>query len=197
MDKKNINGRLYLIEKYYWTRKDGWHYERSKDGTLFARDRKSKVREEDLPEWYIYGRYYKRFGFLKTKGITDLKYCPNKWVNHYLKDDCLYIAYGGKITEKTDGTDKYERYVGWNERIWGNEILDVVKGARDYSHYDITEICQQLKEKAEWIRKEYPDEFGPDHWKFDVDEYMQRPIFRRESRFVTADLYGDDTDENE
>lgn len=196
MDKKKINGRLYLIEKYYWTRKDGWHYERSKDGTLFARDRKSKVREEDLPEWYIYGRYYKRFGFLKTKGITDLKYHPNKWVNHYLKDDCLYIAYGGKITENEDKSFSSERYVGWDERIWGNEILDVLKGARDYSHYDITEICQQLKEKAEWMRKEFPDEFGPDRWKFDVDEYMKRPIWRRESRFVTADLYSDDTDES-
>ena len=47
-----------------------------------------------FPEWYAYGRYYKRWGFMSTKGITDMLYIPHKFSNHYLKRrlplDCLW-----------------------------------------------------------------------------------------------------------
>ena len=31
------------------------------DGTLFSGCFKTKIRPTDLPEWYLYGRYYKRW----------------------------------------------------------------------------------------------------------------------------------------
>ena len=58
---------------------------------------------------------------------------------------------------------------GWNERVWGSEIVSILKGARMYSGYDIEPFIQKLKWKKEWLQKEYPDEFGPDRWNIDVD----------------------------
>lgn len=58
-----------------------------------------------------------------------MRYIPNLWINHFLKDDCLLISYGGKIEEHPDSTD-FEKYSGVDERVWGNEILHVLKGAR-------------------------------------------------------------------
>ena len=59
------------------------------DGTLFSGCFKTKIRPTDLPEWYLYGRYYKRWGYMSTKGIVDMVYRPNLHVNHFLKDDFL------------------------------------------------------------------------------------------------------------
>ena len=77
-------------------------YVSNEDGTLFSGHYRTKIKPEDLPEWYLYGRYYKRFGYMSTKGITDMLYIPSRFSNHYLKDDFLLISYGGSITEVTD-----------------------------------------------------------------------------------------------
>jgi len=161
---------LYTVEdlKYLNGR---WQYVRNEDGTLFSGPYRTKIKPEDLPQWYVYGRYYKRFGYMSTKGITDLLYIPNRFSNHYLKDDCLLISYGGKIWEAEipEGGTISECYEGWNERVWGSEIVSILKGARMYSGYDIEPFIQKLKWKKEWLQKEYPDEFGPDRWNIDVD----------------------------
>ena len=33
------------------------------DGTLFSGHHKTKILAQDLPDWYIYGRYYKCWGY--------------------------------------------------------------------------------------------------------------------------------------
>ena len=38
----------------------------------------TKIKAKDLPEWYVHGRFYKRFGYLSSKGVVDLHYIPNK-----------------------------------------------------------------------------------------------------------------------
>ena len=82
------------------------------------------------------------------------------------------ISYGGKIvpTEREKYYTNLDRYDGYDERVWGNEILDILKGARQYSGVDISGIIKQLKEKKEWLMQEYPDEFNADKWHFDIDE---------------------------
>ena len=168
--RNRFKNTLYTIEdiKYLNGR---WQYVRSEDGTLFSGPYRTKIKQEDLPQWYVYGRYYKRFGYMSTKGITDLLYIPNRFSNHYLKDDCLLISYGGKIWEAEipEGGTISKCYEGWNERVWGSEIVSILKGARMYSGYDIEPFIQKLKWKKEWLQKEYPDEFGPDRWNIDVD----------------------------
>ena len=129
-----FKNNLYTIERRVWKNHE-WCLMQNEDFTLFSGYHKTKIVEEDLPEWYVFGRYYKMQGFLSTKGITDLRYIPNIWVNHFLKDDCLLISYGGKIVEKAEDRD-FDKYSGVDERVWGNEILNVLKGAEKFSGYD-------------------------------------------------------------
>lgn len=160
---------LYTIEDIKYI--DGHHrYVTNEDGTLFSGPYRTKIKPEDLPEWYLYGRYYKRWGYMSTKGVTDLMYIPSRFSNHFLKDDCLLISYGGSIVETTDpNISYYERYQGWDERVWGSEIITILCGARKYSGYDIAPFIEKLKWKKEWLQKEYPDEFGLQRWDIDVD----------------------------
>lgn len=142
----------------------------SADGTLLSKNYgRTKLYASELPEWFVYGRYYKRFGYLSTKGITALKYKPNMHSNHFLKDDRLMISYG-----KTEGElDDENKYDVW---IWGSEILDILQGAKIYSNYDIEPIVAQIKEKEEWLRATHPDEFSFEKWKFNLIERMKRPF---------------------
>jgi len=169
---KRIKRRLYTVERLVWKKHELYSIE-NEDGTLFYENYKTKILEEDLPEWYVFGRYYKRWGFLSTKGITDLQYIPNLWINHFLKDDCLLISYGGKIEPNPD-PGSYDKYIGADERVWGNEILYILKGAEKFSGYDISEIVEQIREKQRILIGNYPDEFGPDKWNFDIDSWLQK-----------------------
>ena len=58
-------------------------------------------------------------------------------------------------------------------------MIDVLKGARAYSNYDISGIIQQLKEKKEWLIKEIPDEFGDGRLNFDVDAFFAEGLPKR------------------
>lgn len=162
---------LYTIEDFKCV---GGHlrYVTNEDGTLFSGHYRTKIKPEDLPEWYLHGRYYKRWGYMSTRGITDLAYLPSRFSNHYLKDDCLFISYGGSITETSDpNASPYERYQGWDERVWGNEIITILRGARKYSGYDIEPFIENLKWKKAYMQTEFPDQFDPERWdRIDVDE---------------------------
>ena len=65
-----------------------------------------------------------------------------------------------------------DRYDGVDEFVFGNEILTILKGAREFSNYDITPIIEQIKDKVEMLAEKYPEDFGKDQWDFDADEYF-------------------------
>ena len=167
-----FKSNLYTVELRVW-RNHKLCWIQNDDFTLFSGHHKTKIKEGDLPEWYVFGRYYKLWGFLSTKGITDLQYIPNLWINHFLKDDCLLISYGGKIEEYPDNV-YFDKYSGVDERVWGNEILDVLKGAEKFSGYDIAPIVEQIREKQRILIENHPNEFGPQKWDFDLDKWMAR-----------------------
>jgi len=145
-------------------------YVSNEDGTLFSGRYKTKIKPEDLPEWYLYGRYYRRFGYMSAKGITDMLYLPNLVFNHFLKDDCLLVSYGGKIVEdKPEERYRLDRYSGYDELVWGNEIIDILRGARKYSGIDIKPFIEEVRKKKEWLQQAHPREFGPDKWDIDID----------------------------
>lgn len=165
-----FKSNLYTVERRVWKNHE-LRLIQNEDFTLFSGHHKTKIVEEVLPEWYVFGRYYKMWGFLSTKGITDLLYIPNLWINHFLKDDCLLISYGGKIEEHPDSID-FDKYSDVDERVWGNEILDVLKGAEKFSGYDIAPIVEQIREKKRILIENHPDEFGPHKWSFDIDKWL-------------------------
>ncbi len=168
--KKRVKGHLYFIHDFKRCGDGNYRYVGTDDGTLFSVSYgRTKLYASELPEWFVYGRYYKRFGYISTKGIKALKYKPNWHTNHFLKDDRLMVSYDK--TESALGDD-------WDNTtwVWGSEILDVLKGAQIYSNYDIAPIICQLKEKIEWLRKAHPDEFGEKQWHFDLDKWKQEPF---------------------
>lgn len=155
-DIRSVDGHLRYIE--------------NDDGTLFSGRYKTKIKAEDLPEWYLHGRYYKRWGYMSTKGITDMVYIPNLRINHFLKDDCLLIAYGGKIIEdKPEESFFLDRYSGYDERVWGPEIITILCGARKYSGINIKPYIEEIRKKKEWLQQAHPREFAPDQWDVDID----------------------------
>lgn len=82
------------------------------------------------------------------------------------------ISYGGKITEVPEPRSRasLDRYEGWDEFVFGGEIVTMLKGAHKYSGYDITPFIEKLKQKKAWLQAEYPEEFGPDRWNIDIDK---------------------------
>lgn len=147
------------------------------DGRLFSQARyPTKITAADLPESFVYGRFYKRWSYLDTAGIKDMIYVPNLWVNHFLKDDKLVISYTGKLKE----IKRKEEHWSWTEyenedfTVWGNEIIDVLKGARDYSGIDIKPFIKQLKNKLKVLREKHPEEFGD--YDPDLDKIFKKPF---------------------
>ena len=60
---------------------------------------------------------------------------------------------------------------GWNERVWGNEIITILRGARKYSGYDIQPFIEKLKWKKEYMQTEFPNQFDLERWnRIDVDK---------------------------
>ena len=167
-----FKARLYFEEKIVLVKGD-MRKHTNRDGTLFSGNYPTKIIHSMLPEWSARGRYYKRWGYLSVKGITDLIYIPNRFTNHFLKDDFLLISYGGKLVEKdAPRGSTLDRYDGVDEYVFGNEILTVLKGAREFSNYDISPIIEQIKDKVEMLAEKYPEDFGKDQWDFDADEYF-------------------------
>lgn len=156
-------------------------YVSNSDGSLFSGKFKTKLLSTDLPEWYLFGRYHKQHGFLSTKGIKDLIYVPNTILGTFLKDDLLYLSYHGSISEVslTDerktllGTD---RYIGYDEKINGIEIIDIVKGARLYSRFDIEPIIQQMKQALQVIDQENRNEILKRIGYADIDGIFRTDI---------------------
>ncbi|MCX4292075.1 MAG: hypothetical protein OSJ36_09840 [Odoribacter sp.] len=167
--KKRIKGHLYFLQDLRRV-KGVYRYVGTDDGTLFSANYgRTKIYASELPEWFVYGRFYKRFGYLSTKGIKAVRYVPNWHSNHFLKDDHLQISYDKTESELGD----YWEDTTW---VWGSEILDVLKGAQIYSTYDITPIICQLKEKVEWLRKAHPEEFSEEKWRFDLEKWKKEPL---------------------
>lgn len=169
---KKIKRNLYLAQKIV-NINHHLQYVEDENGYLFSDGiYKTKIKPEDLPEWYVHGRYYRCLGYMSAKGVVDLKYIPNMWINHFLKDDFLLVSYNEPIKEIGESNRFWERYAGYDKKIFGNEILYFLKAVQKYSDIDISEIVKQIQEKADILPKKHPDEFGD--FKFDVEAYLNK-----------------------
>ena len=160
---------LYLTYYYAWDGKRHCHVRKTDpDGYLFSHGRyKTKIRAEDLPEWYVFGYFYKCHGYLSANGIKHMVYRPNKSWNHMFKDDFLFISYDKPIRHTSD---RITDYVNYDERIYGGIIVEFLEAAEKYSGYDISEIKAQIEDKRLWFKEHYPDDYAH-------EVYLDKPYF--------------------
>lgn len=164
MSKKNnsrIKAKLYTYTKIKCDKLNGLYYAQNNNDYLFSELRyPTKIKAEDLPEWYIEGNYYRNRGFLSSKGVKYLVYKPNYFSNHFHKDDFLYISYDKPIEKKEVERFGYKSYdyVGYDYLISGFYIIDFIMAVKKWSNYDTDEIEKELIKKSEWFMSTYPDD---------------------------------------
>lgn len=142
----NCTDRIYFTE------------EESKDRTLYSMAKyPTKVKAEDLPYSFIYGRFFKHWGYLDVTRITDIVYKPNLWINHLFRDDSLYIKCGGKLHEyeMKDGCgfpDNCDVIAdGW-------DIVEVLAYLKTYTDFDYKPILDQIEDKVFLYQEKHPNE---------------------------------------
>ena len=169
---KKINSKWYSIEKIKYE-KHQYHYIKDPNGYLYVDSQyNTKITADDLPDWFVYGRFYKRFGYLSAKGVIDLYYIPNMWHNHMFKDDELVISYEEKIDKTKKGALDL-----WGTKglyfVSGWEIWKMLKAIYLYSDIDIKPIIEQIKIKQQWYKENYPSDYERECGNFDFDEYFR------------------------
>ena len=104
--------------------------------------RKTKIKEEDLPEWY-FKNYSYRYWYYNLKGITDVAFIGSPFDNHISKDSRIYLHYHGKLKK-----DKNERPINdneWDSSTWRCNIVDFVLAIDKYSpNIDTRKVKAQI-----------------------------------------------------
>ena len=159
--KKRLTSKLYTETRF--TRGKGWTYESLPDGCLYSnRNRPTKITKEDIPEYYMHGRFYKHFGWLCAKGVKHLVYEPNYIFNHFHKDDDLYISYDKPITYRIEESvwgRKRKVYEGYDHRIDGSQLVHFIQYIQKYSpEVDVKPIIHEIYKKSRWMISTYPDD---------------------------------------
>lgn len=155
------SGKLYMITRFTHDRKTGFHVISSEDGRLFANGRLSEFKKEDLPEWYVYGRYWKMWGYLSAKGVKDLRYKPAsvKFNNHAMRDDSLYVSFDKPIEIKPDPYYGWEDVKNYFVVFGGWDIVKFINAVRKYSpKFDTAPVERMIKAKLTEWRENWSDE---------------------------------------
>lgn len=158
---KKINAKLYTFSRIKYTKGVGLHYEELEDNCLYSNLKyPTKITPEDLPKWFVKGRYYKNYGFLSAKGVVDMVYKPNMWINHMFRDDSLYISFNKPIREvdvEVFGRMRKD-YEDYDYVIEGTYAIDFVAAVKKYSDFDTTAIEGAIIEKAAYFIEKFPEE---------------------------------------
>lgn len=145
---------LYSEYKIKCNRKTGFYYETNNGYLYSGLIYKTKIKPEDLPEYFIKGYIYKRQSYISTKGVKDLAFKACYFVNHFLKDDSLYISYDKDIKFK-EGYFGYPEAYDYDYIIGGAAILDFIKSVEIYSNYDTSNIKKEIKRHALYYDSKY------------------------------------------
>ena len=130
------------------------------DGRLYvARSRifSTNLTAADIPESYCHLKGYKKPGYLRTDGISKLVYHPSPFHNHSFKDDFLYIFYDGDIEGAEVVTDSRGLATKYDECVFGNDIIAVIRHIDRYSPEIDTE---EIREKMVQQYNDFVDEVG-------------------------------------
>ena len=130
-------------------------FESDPDGYWFAKGLyRTKIRPDDLPEWYVKGQILHQTGYISARGVKYLLYKPNYSMPHLHKDDLLFISYDQPIEpDKEDVNGIW--YHGYDHILWNGMIVPFLHAAKAYSNYDISAILEEVRKKERWYQKYY------------------------------------------
>lgn len=124
------------------------------EGYLYARGRyPTKIKPEDLPEWYIKGYLHGQDAYISARGVKHLVFRPH-YNNHLNKDDLLYISYDTPI-EQDPNTNLGKWFHGYDHILYGSFVSDYVKAVAKYSGYDVRPILKEIQKKTKWYYETY------------------------------------------
>ena len=139
--KKRIKANFYTISGYKYNHDLAIKYELP-DGRLYSgwgSQHPTKIKAEDLPEWYVKTNYYSKYGYVNTKSVVDVIYRRSFFDNHWLKDAMIGLSYHS-IINKDEDVPIYKK-PEIDEYFWGNDILDILSGIEKYSpKVDTTQV---------------------------------------------------------
>ena len=129
---------------------DGLYYYQDKENYLFSRGiYKTKIKEADLPDYFVKVWQYPRYKFIALKEIKYVYYRPSFFTNHRRKDDLLFISYNKDLA-----LNEREMTMEYDEIINGPEIDSFIDKLEKYG-YDknrIEEIKKLIDKKDKWYK---------------------------------------------
>lgn len=158
---KRINSKLYTFTRIKFNKDFGLHYEELENNYLYSNLKyPTKITPNDLPPWFVKGRFYKNHGFLSSKGVVDMVYKPNMWINHMFRDDSLYISYNKPIVEFEENSfgQMRKRYKDYDYIIDGTYAIEFVAAVKKYSDFDTSLIEKAILDKVNYYVSKFPDE---------------------------------------
>lgn len=146
--KNKPKGLLYIIqnEKVYSVS--------PKTGRLYL----TKFMENDIKDNkdYLYGRWQGRFGYIRLKGVKELIYKPNLWINHVFKDDSLYVSFHKEpMITQSDSFGLW--YSGYDFCINGMDMVKFLYYC-DYNEEDKKILMDAFEDKIDYYNKKFIDD---------------------------------------
>lgn len=144
------------------------------DMLVASNNRLTQYRVKDLPPYYIHVYLYGSYKYLRATNVKDLIYVPNNWINHFLRDDVLYISYNYPLRLEVNryGYPSCEKY---DVALFGNDIMMFIAAAKYYSDYDVSGIEQQIKDKLALFKRKHPIEAGRImNWEYVPEEFDKK-----------------------
>ena len=105
-------------------------------------NRRTSLKEEDLPEWYYHNYSYGHWYYC-LKGVTDVAFHGSPFDNHLSKDSVIYLSYHGTLNKTKEL--KPTVTVDWDSSTWRCQIVDFCLGLEKYSpHLNLDGLKAQI-----------------------------------------------------
>lgn len=158
--KRNIDYKLLIRSSIF---DDNKHYP-----FLINRDtgRKTKLIEEDLPEWYFHNFSYRDWYYC-VKDVKDVAYIGSPFDNHISKDSSIFLSYDGLI-EKDEEYKPIDRFYSNYVHTWRCNVVSFVYALEKYSpNLDLTKLKERInltydqynRNENNWYRSIYTRPF--------------------------------------
>lgn len=126
------------------------YYYKDTNNYLFSMGRyKTRIKEEDLPDFFVKLWQYPRYKYISLKGIKDIHYRPSFFTNHWRKDDLLYISYNNEIVIKDNGyAENYDVIISGSEI---DRFIDLLSNY-GYNKNKLKKIFYLMQRKDKWYK---------------------------------------------